>query len=280
MPDRLDLEDELVALGRMLVIDPPRDDLADLVLARLGHPEDATPDAMPHEQPDEQTDEQPAAPVVIGLPGTRMVRPGRRRLGWAVAAAVVLVLALIPPVRAAVVELLRIGGVVVREEPRPSTSPAAPATQSGTATGAPTGTAVSVARAEQLIGADIAVPAALGPPTSVVVTHEGRVAELVWHDATGTTRLDVFLGSLSWGYLKTVWDAVTPVEVAGYHGVWLGAPHVVEWIDREGGTHSEPARLAGPTLIWVAPAPAGEVTYRLEGRPELADAVRVAQSAR
>src|SRR5687767_14170247 len=100
MPDRLDLEDELVALGRTLVTDPPRDDLADLVLARLGPLADASPDEQP----------EPAGP--IGLPVVQAVRPARRRLGWAVAAAVVLVLALIPPVRAAVVELLRIGGIV------------------------------------------------------------------------------------------------------------------------------------------------------------------------
>ena len=95
MRDRPDLEDELVALGRALVTDPPRDDLADLVLARL------------------------AAPA--GASHRRVRRPFGRRLGWAVAAAVALVLGLLPPVRAAVVELLHIGGIVVREEPRPST---------------------------------------------------------------------------------------------------------------------------------------------------------------
>ena len=277
MPDRLDLEDELVALGRALVIEPPPDDLADAVLARLGRPLRVTPD-----------DERAATPPepqgvgsTTGLPGPRTTRPGRRRLAWSVAAAVVLVLALIPPVRAAVLELLRIGGVIVREEPRPTTGTDT-VTGLGPSTGTrgPSGVTVSLDRAEQLLGAQIQVPAALGPPTSVVVAHEGRVAELEWERPNGTTRLDVFAGSLSWGFLKTVWEAVTPVRVAAYEGVWLGAPHLIEWIDRDGRTHPEPARLAGPTLVWVVPTAAGEVTYRLEGRATLADAVRVAESAR
>jgi len=256
MPEHLDLEDELVALGRTLVTDPPRDDLAGLVLARLAAPVSA----------------EPAEPI-----RHRATLPGRR-LGWAIAAVVVLVLALIPPVRAAVVELLRIGGIVVREEPGPSPSVTPPTTTS--LPGPATGTSLSLPRAEQVIGADIMVPATLGAPSSVVVTHEGRVAELTWDSPTGTTRLDVFLGSLSWGYLKTVWQAVTPTRVADHEAVWLGSSHLIEWVDREGGTHSEAPRLAGPTLVWVVASPTGEVTYRLEGPSTLTDALRVAGSAR
>jgi hypothetical protein len=264
MPDRLDLEDELVALGRALVTDPPRDDLAALVLARL--------------EPLADTGTGRAQPVELRPP--RAARPASRRLGWAIAAAVVLALALIPPVRAAVVELLRIGGVVVREEPRPSPPPATTSSSPGSTTGAPTGTAVTLHRAEQLIGADIEVPASLGPPSSVVVTHENRVAVLTWDSPSGPTHLDVFVGSLSWGFLKTVWEAVTPTRVSGHEAVWLGSAHLIEWVDRAGRAHAEPPRLAGPTLVWVVPSGAGEVTYRLEGPDTLTDALRVAESAR
>ncbi|HET8987715.1 MAG TPA: hypothetical protein VFN43_04310, partial [Humibacillus sp.] len=220
MPERLDLEDELVALGRTLVTDPPSEDLAALVLARVAPGGANAPVGPASEIAD-----------VVRLPGPSRATP--RRLGWAVAAAVVLVLALIPPVRAAVVELLRIGGIVVREVPPPSgpvTTP--PATGAGTGAGpGAEGVAVSLERAEQLIGADIVLPTSLGPPTSVVVTHEGRVAEVTWAGpggpgvVAGPTRLDVFVGSLSWGFLKTVWQAVTPVSVSGHDGVWLGANH-------------------------------------------------------
>lgn len=263
MPDHDDLERELVALGRSLVVDPPRPDLADTVLARI-----AAPGAATH--PSVRT-------------STR--RPTRRRLGWAIAAGTVLVLALIPPVRAAVVELLRIGGVVVREEPRPSAPPTtAPAGELPTggsgATGTGTGTNLSLERAQQLTGVDVAVPAALGPPSSVAVTRGGTVIEMMWDRSGGPVRLDVFVGSLSWGYVKSVWDAVTPTQVTGHEAVWFGSPHLIEWVDRRGESHSEPPRLAAPTLVWVVPSARGEVTYRLEGPSTLPEALRVAESAR
>ena len=258
-----DLERELVALGRALVVDPPRDDLAERVLARLG--------AVPSRG-------EPA--------GAATRRPARRRLGWTIAAAVVLVLALIPPVRAAVLELLRIGGVVVREEPPPRTLPPTlpslgASRSEGTSSGpSAAGTAVSLERAEQLLGIDIAVPTVLGAPSSVVLAHGGRVVELTWSGPRGPTRLDVFVGSLSWGYLKTVWEAITPTQVDGHEAVWFGAPHRLEWLDRSGTTHSESPRLAGPTLVWVVGQGGTEVTYRLEGPHSLPEALRVAQSAR
>ncbi|KRB44037.1 MULTISPECIES: hypothetical protein [unclassified Terrabacter] len=264
MPDHLDLEDELVALGRTLVTEPPGADLATLVLARL----DAEPPPVPQR---EAVAPVPAAP--------RPTRVMTHRLGWAAAAVVVLVLALVPPVRAAVVELLRIGGIVVREVPTPAPTPSTTSRATGTSTSGAPATPVTLGQAEHLVGADIGAPTALGPPTSVTVTHDGRVAELVWGPGAGTTRLDVFVGSLSWGYLKTVWEAVTPTTVADHEAVWLGSPHLVEWVDRVGGTHSEPPRLAGPTLVWVVPSPAGDVTYRLEGVDTLTEALRVARSA-
>lgn len=266
MSDRLDLEDELVALGRALVTDPPRDDLAALVLTRLEPLRDRAELVEPVARV------EPAAP--------RVARPTPRRLGWAVAAAVVLAVALIPPVRAAVLELLRIGGVVVREVPPPSTPPATTPSSPGSTPRTAAGAAVSLERAEQLIGADIRTPASLGPPSSVVVAHENRVALLTWDSPSGTTRLDVFVGSLSWGYLKTVWEAVTPTRVAGHDAVWLGSPHLIEWVDRHGRTHAEPPRLAGPTLVWVVRSATGEVTYRLEGPATLTAAIEVAESSR
>ena len=279
MPDHVDLEAELVALGRTLVTEPPREDLATLVLARLAA-------VQPPGSAAEPPSERPLRVVTAAPTTARPTRVTRRRLGWAAAAVVVLVIALIPPVRAAVLELLRIGGVVVREVPSPPGTPPTASPTSGTAgsstgegTGAAPATAVTLRQAEQVIGADIMAPSALGPPTSVTVTHDGRVAELVWGSGAGTTRLDVFVGSLSWGYLKTVWEAVTPTRVAEHEAVWLGSPHRVEWVDRTGDTHSEPPRLAGPTLVWVVPSSAGEVTYRLEGVTSLEEALRVARSA-
>lgn len=290
MPEPLSLEDELVALGRGLRTDPPRDHLVEDVLARLAV---ARQDAFGHDSqvPRPPTDTAAGEAAAVGStdPAPRHHRMPRR-LGWAVAAAVVLVLALIPPVRAAVVELLRIGGVVVREEPTPS-APTAPSGNTSTTSrpvtpgaGAPADrvTPVSRARAEQLVGGAIELPGLLGRPTTLGVGHDGRVVEITWEATAtrGAVRLDVFVGSLSWGYLKTVWQSVTPVSVGGRAGVWLGSNHLVEWVDRSGGTHSEAPRLAGPTLVWVAPAADGDLTYRLEGLSTLELALEAARSGR
>jgi hypothetical protein len=237
--------------------EPPREDLAASVLARVTA---ATPTRR-----------------------VRAPRSARRRIGWAVALA--LALALVPPVRAAVLELLHLGGVAVREEPPPG--PSSSATPPPTAPSPPpsaSGTPMTLAAAERAIGAPVAVPAVLGPPDAVVLAHGGRVVELTWSPRAATkglsTRLDVFVGSLSWGYVKTVWQAVTPTQVSGHDALWFGAPHRIEWVDRSGATHAEEPRLAGPTLVWVVPSPAGEVTYRLEGPADLTSALGIARSAR
>src|SRR5690349_5931800 len=120
MPDRVDLGAELVALGRTLVTEPPRADLASLVLARLAAVQ--SPVQSP-ESAAEPPSERPLHAVATAPTEARPTRVARRRLGWAAAAVVVLVLALVPPVRAAVLELLRIGGVVVREVPSPPATP-------------------------------------------------------------------------------------------------------------------------------------------------------------
>ena len=72
----------------------------------------------------------------------------------------------------------------------------------------------------------------------------------------------------------------TPTQVTGHDAVWFGSPHLIEWVDRRGESHSEPPRLAAPTLVWVVPSARGEVTYRLEGPSTLTEALRVAESAR
>ena len=266
------LERELVELGRSVETAPPRDDLVASVLARIVALEPAS-------------DQSEAAGPVSPSPGTGQA-PSRgalrswlhgKRLGWALAAATVLLLALIPPVRAAVLELLRIGGVVVREEPPPRGAPDVTASSPSTSP-EPGATLVTLEQAERLVGVDIHVPSSLGPPTSVAVGRDGKVVELTWVRGGSVTRLELFDGSLSWGYLKTVWSAITPTQVKGHEAVWLGAPHLIEWLDRSGRTHREEPRLAGPTLVWVEQGSTGEVTYRLEGPRTLAQASAIAQS--
>jgi len=58
-------------------------------------------------------------------------------------------------------------------------------------------------------------------------------------------------------------------------GVWLGQPHVLFFVDRDGRFRQNTARLAGKTLIWQQ----GDVTLRLEGKLSKAEALRIGRSA-
>ena len=79
---------ELRALGRTMIVAPPPDDLVAQVLARLPAPQ------------------RRRSPL-------RWLLARRRRLVAVIVTVVLIGLGLTPPVRAAVVEWLRIGGVVV-----------------------------------------------------------------------------------------------------------------------------------------------------------------------
>lgn len=257
------LEVELVALGRSLHLAPPPSDLADRVLTAIA------------------TSTEPVTSWPASLAHRLAARP--RRVAAAVTAALVLVVALVPPVRAAVVELLRIGGVAVREVPPPTGyGPSEPVTVGPPAPAPdPVSTRLaSVADAQRITGMTLRTPGPLGTPTTVALGHGGRIVELTWESGSRSVRLDVFDGTLSYGYLKSVWQAVTPTSVAGREAVWFGEPHLIEWVDRSGTTRRTPPRVAGPTLVWVERNTSGrEVTYRLEGPSTLEEALRLATAA-
>lgn len=260
------LEAELVALGRTLVVDPPAGDLADVVLARIA-----------------VTDGEYAARKGSSAGSTLAAWLGAlrapRRRAMVAALAALLVVVLVPPVRAAVVDFFRIGGVSVREVPPPSGGAATPGSV-GPAAGAPGSVVVrSLAEASARVGFDVTAPAQLGPPMTIAVTREGRVVEMTWGAGATSTRLDVFKGSLSFGYLKSVWAAVTPTQVGAKEAVWFADGHRIEWVDRTGRTESALPRVAGPTLVWVDGF-GGEnaITYRLEGPTSLEAATTIAES--
>ncbi|WP_392542683.1 hypothetical protein [Oryzobacter telluris] len=235
------LERELLALGRALEVDAPPADLADVVLARV------------------------TAPVPL------RPRPRRRLLAAAVAALVAL--ALVPPVRAAVVELLRIGGVELGRTTTPSPVPS---------TSRPAGQGLgSLEDARRRVDFRVATATALGTPDRVALLEDGRVVTQTWGDGPTARYLDAFDGTLDWGYLKGVWSSLQPVTVGGRDAVWLDAPHLTQWVDRSGETRSAAARLAGPTLVWTTSGGGGpDVTYRLEGVADLAEALEIARSVR
>jgi hypothetical protein len=220
------LSEELRDLGRAVEI-PPLD--ADALTAR--------------------TMAQLAEPARATAPGRR--RPSTPRRHWqALAGAVVgliIVLALTPPVRAAVADWF---GVIVRSgapaesEPIPQADPS-----------------LSLAEARELVSFEPIEPQALGPPDGVEVSPDGRVLSMTWSDSDGgVIRLDQFSG-VEPTYLKESQRAAEIVDVGWTTALWFDGPHHVVRLDKAGREYIETARSAGPTLIM----PVGDVTVRIEG---------------
>ena len=244
-----DLDAELRALGRTLVVAPPADDLVEQVLGRL-----------------------PAGSGPRRRRASAGGRTRRRRLVAVIIALVVLGLGLTPPVRAAVVEWLRIGGVLVRTEPPvsgPSPTPSSPPS---------IGPTVSLTEAKELVDFPVGVPAELGPPDRVSVSADRRVVAMDWGTGRGQLHLDQFDGELSWMFLKRTRDPFQVTVVNGRDAVWFATAHSISYRDRDGHERTEDARIAGPCLVWERAVGGRRVTMRLEGDQSLVDAVGAAES--
>jgi hypothetical protein len=242
-----DLDAELRALGRTLVVAPPADDLVEQVLARL-----------------------PTEP----LPGRSRDRgrTRRRRVIAAIVALVIIGLGLTPPVRAAVVEWLRIGGVLVRTEPPvsgPSPTPSPPPT---------IGPRVTLAQAKALVDFPVGVPEQLGPPDRISVSPDRRIVAMDWGSRADQLHLDQFDGELSWMFLKRTGDRFQVTNVDGRDAIWFATAHSISYLDRDGRERNEPARIAGPCLVWERTVDGRRVTLRLEGNQSMVDAVAAAES--
>jgi hypothetical protein len=221
----------------------------------------------------EPADQRAAVRSRLGRPRPRP-HPVRRWIIAAVAAIAGTVVA-VAPARAAVVDaaghLLRVAGIEVRREPVTGGLPARPSPL-------PSLRSAALDEARRAALFPVRVPATLGTPGRVLLADPDangapRVVTMTYRG--GTVRFDQFDGAASPLFLKTAPDAQW-VGLGADGGIWLPGPHPVTYVGRDGAEHTETARLAGPTLIWVA----GAVTYRLEGLPTVAEAGAAARSLR
>ena len=241
---------ELVALGRALPRPEPAPRLVRAVTARLA---DA---AVP-------VTSTPLDRLRAGAADT-FVR--RRRQTVVVVTALLLALVAAPPVRAAVANWFSFAGIIVRDDPTPSGSPASPPPTVAATT--------TLGDAKKLVAFAPLVPAALGPPQGVEVSADRRVLSMSWTDsADGVLRLDQFDGRLDFGFAKTT-PGVQFTDVAGSSALWFDQPHDIVVLNRDGTSRTETARRAGHTLVWEH----GGTTLRLEGDVSLARAVEIAES--
>ena len=210
---------------------------------------------------------------------TRRLRLLRPRLALVLAAlAIALVGALaVPPVRAALLELLRIGGVrIERVERLPEIAPRP---------GLALGTEVALAEARRRAGFAVEVPDedVWGEPDAVFVRPlaPGFAVSLLYGSEERVRLLVTELrGRTEPVLVKKTAAAGTRIErvtVRGRPGFWIsGAPHGVIFRDANGRIREDAYRLAANVLLWAEDG----TTYRIEGRLSLPDALAVAESLR
>jgi hypothetical protein len=221
-----------------------------------------------------------------GLGGWLAGRPLRGSLVVAIAA--LLILAAVAGAVGLGLPGIRIlfGGPTPPPVASPSASSASPGTL-GQSLGL--GTRVSLDEAERLAGIDLVLPAdpAVGPPDGAYLLAN-RVA-LVWPERPGLPAdpasgvgllISEFRGEVTQGIYDKYLDSearLTPITVNGDRGYWIsGPPHFFVYVDPDGRVVDDSRRVVGDTLIWAD----GDITYRLESRVGMEEAIRLAESLR
>ena len=243
----------------------------------------------------------PPAPDVTSAV-LRELAPGLRRAAWrrmAVAGLAVVALLLaailaVPPVRAAVLEWIRIGAVRIflvqpAATPTPTLLPGATAEPTRPVEPTPTPLAsvldlageTSLEKAKERARAPIlfpTYPADLGLPDQVFLQDlDVPSVMLVWmqKDAPGEVRLVLSeTPSNSMYYEKMVPREVANTSVGGQPAYWVSAPYLL--ISGSGEMTASRLIAKGHTLIWTA----GETTFRLETLLDLNEAIQIAESLR
>ncbi|MEU4774620.1 hypothetical protein [Micromonospora sp. NPDC023644] len=222
--------------------------------------------------------ETPDPPHVAARVRARLAAPAPRPRRWRyllAAALTAAVVAVLPPGRAALADaaagLLRFAGVTIATTPDP-------ALPTGAASALPSQRPATVVEAQRKVRFPIRTPTRLGPPEQVLVADPDgagfcRVATLLYRG--GALRIDAFDGRLDLAFHKGASaPGATWVRVNADFAVWIGAPHALSYVDREGTVRRETARLAASTLIWQQ---AG-VSYRIEGDLTRPEAIEIARS--
>lgn len=209
------------------------------------------------------------------------------RLRWrslmAALCGVLTVLALTPPVRAAVLDWFDFGGVEVRYDPSAVPSPGSEVPGCGRS--------VTLGQAERRAGFEPLVPTALGTPGAVTVTAEpqGRfLMSLCWREGGHTIRLDEFPQQLDPAFAKTLREPPEWIALGGSaagdglddYALWFPRPHLLSfWLmDDDGDRFTRTERTAGPTLLWIHRGGGTSVTLRLEGVASKERALDIAKS--
>jgi hypothetical protein len=210
-------------------------------------------------------------PRVVGLPRSRRTRI------LLIAAATVLLLAGAAVAAKLVIDL---GAVVVRVPEDAGTLP--------TSSPAPFGAPIDLEQANDLLGAEVGVPTALGPPDRVwadeVITDAGTVVRITfaWRPSPDLPAIEGsgygavlmrFEGDTDQASKDVYADTgtVSPARVRGRDAVWTTGSHLLQLLTSDGVRY---VTVEGNVLLW------GDRPYtlRLETALPKAEAVRIAES--
>ncbi|WP_420641191.1 hypothetical protein [Candidatus Leptofilum sp.] len=200
-----------------------------------------------------------------------------RRVAWALAGLLLVAsLLAVPSVRAALVQILRAGGmtILVGEETAVDQIPPLLNEQLPAFT-VPITLDEAMARFSNLV-----LPTELPPPDDVLL-HEEPVWDtaviFLWRDEADPQQIGLSLYQIfvpEYAYKGSEMLEMTVVN--GSQAFWLDGPHYFRLQDSAltAGAVEEWLFVEGSVLIWWE----GNVTYRLEGADSLEDALRIAES--
>jgi hypothetical protein len=237
-------------------------------------------------------DDRPGHNRLPGSNGHLRLR-GRRRLSWRqwlpLAAMVLLtILLFVPPARASMQAIIRLGAVTIGLAPGAPTAPAGIRGPEGTSTPTPLASPLdlagetTLAQARSQVPFPIRLPAyppGLGPPQRVFLQNlGGPMVALVWVDPAqpSSVRLALFEMSNNMFIYKFNVPVVAHTTVNGQQALWTDGPYIVQVVENGQVVYDTQRFVTGHALIWAE----GNVTYRLETDRPLADAVRIAESLR
>jgi hypothetical protein len=218
-----------------------------------------------------------------------------KRLAWSLTIILILFasLMLIPPVRAAVIEFIQIGVVrIFQGEPTAVTPPnqqfpstMVPVTATPVATSQPLipllerlAGEMTLAEAQQSVNYPIVLPSHssdFGLPDRVFIQDaDGDMTILVWIDPQQPDEIMMSLHIIppsSWAVEKMDPALVQETAVNGRRAIWAVGPYPLRFSN---GDLDFVRMIEGHVLIWTE----GEVTYRLETKLTLDEAIKVAES--
>jgi hypothetical protein len=229
------------------------------------------------------------------LPGNGHLQLRGRRLSWRqwlpLAAMVLLtIVLLVPPARASMLTIIRLGAVRIGLASGAPATPPAKRSLKDNATSTPTpltspldlAGATTLAQAQQQVPFPIRLPTyppGLGPPQHVFLQNlGGPLVALVWVDPAQprSVRLALFEMTNGLYVYKSNVPVVAQTTVHGQDALWTEGPYIVQVVENGQVVNDTRRLVTGHVLIWTE----GDITYRLETDRPLDDAVRIAESLR